>query len=119
MLAKLKQSDAGGGVGVFFTHLNTLMSSKSSLSALRQKVLELDVLHAIVALPEGLNVATGIRLYALVFNSRKPDSWKGRIQVVDLRPLYEDNPSGQQPQWPAAPPRTGRAVWVRDFNNAC
>jgi hypothetical protein len=96
MLAKLKPADQGGGIGIFFTNVSTLMSSDSSISALRQKITDLDVLHAVIALPEGLNVRTDIRLYALVFNSKKADTWKGQTQVIDLRARYEDNRSGPE-----------------------
>ena len=96
MLAKLKPADQGGGIGIFFTNVSTLTSSNSSISALRKKITDLDVLHAVVALPEGLNVRTDIRLYALVFNSKKADAWEGRTQVVDLRARYEDNHSGPE-----------------------
>jgi type I restriction enzyme M protein len=96
MLAKLKPADQGGGIGIFFTNVSTLTSSDSSISALRQKITDLDILHAIIALPEGLNVRTDIRLYALVFNSKKADKWKGQTQVIDLRARYEDNRSGPE-----------------------
>ena len=96
MLAKLKPADQGGGIGIFFTNVSTLTSSDSSISALRNKITGLDVLYSIIALPEGLNVRTDIRLYALVFNSNKADTWKGRTQIIDLRALYEDNRSGPE-----------------------
>ena len=96
MLTKLKPAEYGGGIGIFFTNVNTLVSSNSSITALRRKITELDVLQAVIALPEGLNVRTDIRLYALVFNSKKADAWKGQTQVIDLRADYEDNRSGPE-----------------------
>ena len=89
MLAKLKPADQGGGIGIFFTNVSTLTSSDSSISALRRKITDLDVLYSVIALPEGLNVRTDIRLYALVFNSKKADAWEGQTQIIDLRARYE------------------------------
>ena len=96
MLAKLKPAEQGGGIGIFFTNVSTLTSSNSSISTLRRKITELDVLHTLIALPEGLNVRTDIRLYALVFNSKKADTRKCQTQVIDLRARYEDNRSGPE-----------------------
>lgn len=89
MLAKLKPADQGGGIGIFFTNVSTLTSSDSSISAIRRKITDLDVLYSVIALPEGLNVRTDIRLYALVFNSKKANAWEGQTQIIDLRARYE------------------------------
>jgi len=96
LLAKLKRADEGGGIGVFLSAVNPLTSTAKGYSEIREAIGGLDVLHSVIALPDGLNAISDIRLFALVFSTRKADDWQGRTKLVDLRGLYEDDRSGPE-----------------------
>ncbi|MDX0640040.1 N-6 DNA methylase [Sinorhizobium medicae] len=55
----------------------------SGESEIRRYVLENDLLEAIVALPTDMFYNTGIATYVWVLSNRKPDTRKGKVQLID------------------------------------
>lgn len=94
LLAKMRPAEQGGGIGIFFSAVNPLTSTARGYSEIREAIGDLDVLHSVIALPDGLNAVTTIRLFALVFSTRKAADWRGRTKFIDLRGQYEDNRFG-------------------------
>lgn len=52
-------------------------------SNIRRWIIENDWLEAIIALPENMFYNTGIATYIWLLTNRKPDSRKGRVQLID------------------------------------
>jgi SAM-dependent methyltransferase len=71
LLAKMKSAEQGSGIGIFFSAVNPLTSTTRGYTEIREAISDLDVLHSIIALPDGLNAVTTIRLFALVFSTQK------------------------------------------------
>lgn len=96
LLAKMKSAEQGGGIGIFFSAVNPLTSTTRGYSEIRQAIGDLDVLHSVIALPDGLNAVTTIRLFALVFSTQKAADWRGKTKLIDLRGQYEDDRLGPE-----------------------
>jgi SAM-dependent methyltransferase len=96
LLEKMKSAKQGGGIGIFFSAVNPLTSTTQGYSKIREAIGDLDVLHSVIALPDGLNAITTIRLFALIFNTQKAVDWRGKTKLIDLRGQYEDNPLGPE-----------------------
>jgi SAM-dependent methyltransferase len=96
LLAKMKPAEEGGGIGIFFSAVNPLTSTSRGYSEIREAISDLDMLHSVIALPDGLNARTNIRLFALVFSTRKATDWRGKTKLIDLRGQYEDNRVGPE-----------------------
>jgi SAM-dependent methyltransferase len=96
LLAKMKSAEQGGGIGIFFSAVNPLTSTTRGCSEIREAISDLDVLHSVIALPDGLNAVTTIRLFALVFSTQKSADWRGKTKFIDLRGQYEDNRIGPE-----------------------
>ena len=96
LLAKMKSAEQGGSIGIFFSAVNPLTSTTRGYSEIREAIGDLDVLHSVIALPDGLNAVTTIRLFALVFSTQKAADWRGKTKFVDLRGQYEDNRLGPE-----------------------
>lgn len=95
LISKLRPPNEGGGRAIMLCAPHPL--TERSGSSIRAWLLENDLIEAIVALPEGLSSETSIRLFALVLNNSKPERWKGKVQVVDLRSSYVDA-TGRRPE---------------------
>ena len=96
LLAKVKSAEAGGGLAVMFVAEGALFGGGSGGHVIRQAITDLDLLQAVIALPNGLNVATGVRLSALVLNTAKTGVWQGKTQLIDLRGQFEDSAFGPE-----------------------
>lgn len=93
---KLRPQEEGGGTGILLCTPAPLVDAKGT--AIRRWLLDQDLLECVVALPEGLATRSGIRLYALVLSTAKPNGWAGQVQVVDLRGHYAEAPKGHPEQ---------------------
>ncbi|RJP82584.1 MAG: SAM-dependent DNA methyltransferase [Desulfobacteraceae bacterium] len=59
-------------------------------SNIRRWIIENDWLEAIVALPLNMFYNTGIATYIWVLTNRKPDHRKGKVQLIDATPWYQN-----------------------------
>ena len=55
---------------------------------IRRFIIENDMLEAIVQLPNNLFYNTGITTYIWLLNNKKPESRKGKVQLIDANLLY-------------------------------
>ncbi len=58
-------------------------------SNIRRFIIENDMLEAIVQLPNNLFYNTGITTYIWLLNNKKPDSRKGKVQLIDGSLLFK------------------------------
>lgn len=61
----------------------------SGESNIRRYIIENDMLYAIVQLPNNLFYNTGITTYIWLLSNNKPDSRKGKVQLIDASLLYQ------------------------------
>lgn len=83
LLEKLKSPETGGGIAIAVVNRQALVAQAGS--KIRSRILATDLLDSIVSLPGGLAAHTGIPLYLLVFANNKPQSRRGRVQIIDLK----------------------------------
>jgi len=85
MIASL---NAEGMMGVVMPH--GVLFRGSSEKAIRQGILEDDLLEAVVGLPSGLFYGTGIPACLLIINKQKPDDRKGKVLFINSELEYEE-----------------------------
>jgi len=85
MIASL---NAEGMMGVVMPH--GVLFRGSSEKAIRQGVLEDDVLEAVVGLPAGLFYGTGIPACLLIINKSKPADRKGQVLFINSELEYQE-----------------------------
>jgi len=85
MIASL---NAEGMAGVVMPH--GVLFRGSSEKAIRQGILEDDLLEAVVGLPSGLFYGTGIPACLLIINKNKPDDRKGKVLFINGELEYEE-----------------------------
>ena len=61
----------------------------SGTSNIRKYILEHDLLDAIIALPNDIFYNTGIATYIWIFNNRKKENRKNKIQLINANSLFE------------------------------
>ena len=61
----------------------------SGTSNIRKYILENDLLDAIIALPNDIFYNTGIATYIWIFNKRKAENRKGKVQLINANSLFE------------------------------
>lgn len=61
----------------------------SGTSNIRKYILENDLLDAIIALPNDIFYNTGIATYIWIFNKRKTENRKGKVQLINANSLFE------------------------------
>ena len=61
----------------------------SGTSNIRKYILENDLLDAIIALPNDIFYNTGIATYIWIFNNRKAENRKNRVQLINANSLFE------------------------------
>lgn len=61
----------------------------SGTSNIRKYILENDLLDAIIALPNDIFYNTGIATYIWIFNNRKAENRKGKVQLINANSLFE------------------------------
>lgn len=91
MLSKAKPPDEGGARVAFVSAGSPLWlgGAGSGESEIRRHLLEKDWLEAIIALPSGLYLNTGIPSYLWILSNMKKAERKGRVQVLDATDLFE------------------------------
>lgn len=61
----------------------------SGTSNIRKYILENDLLDAIIALPNDIFYNTGIATYIWIFNKRKSENRRGKVQLINANSLFE------------------------------
>jgi type I restriction enzyme M protein len=85
MIASL---NAEGMMGVVMPH--GVLFRGSSEKAIRQGILEDDLLEAVVGLPSALFYGTGIPACLLIINKNKPEDRKGKVLFINSELEYEE-----------------------------
>jgi len=86
MLSKMKR-DSELGSRIASVHNGSALftgDAGQGESEIRKHFIENDLLEAILALPNDLFYNTGIPTYILIFNNRKSDYRKGKIQLINV-----------------------------------
>lgn len=90
LLAKMRSPRHGGSrVGVV-THAGALSGggAESGESAIRRYLVEHDLIDAIIALPMGMFVNTGIATYVWILDNHKPATRQGKVRLIDASFLW-------------------------------
>jgi len=85
MIASL---NAEGMMGVVMPH--GVLFRGSSEKAIRQGILEDDLLEAVVGLPSALFYGTGIPACLLIINKKKPENRKGKVLFINSELEYQE-----------------------------
>jgi len=84
----IASTNAEGMVGVVMPH--GVLFRGSSEKAIRNGILEDDLLEAVVGLPSGLFYGTGIPACLLIINKKKPANRKGKVLFINSELEYEE-----------------------------
>lgn len=84
----IASTNAEGMVGVVMPH--GVLFRGSSEKAIRQGILEDDLLEAVIGLPSGLFYGTGIPACLLIINKRKAADRKGKVLFINGELEYEE-----------------------------
>ncbi len=91
LVSKMKdpEEDRGSRIAIVFNG-SPLFSggAGSGESEIRRWIIEQDLLEGIVALPDQLFHNTGIHTYVWVLSNRKPESRRGKVELVDARGFF-------------------------------
>jgi hypothetical protein len=90
LVTKMRPPDEGGGRAVILTAPSALRSAGGE--EIRRWLLDRDLLEAVIGLPEGMASRTNIRLNALVLTNNRSERRRKRVQLVNLRGAFEDDP---------------------------
>ena len=92
MVAKMQpvSSDAAGTRIAIIMNGSPLFSGSAGggESEVRRWVIENDLLDAIIGLPNDLFYNTGISTYIWILTNNKPESRRGKVQLIDARDLF-------------------------------
>lgn len=92
MVSKMKDPAAGtSGSRIASVHNGSSLftgDAGGGESNIRRYIIENDMLDAIVQLPNNLFYNTGITTYIWLLNNNKPESRKGKVQLIDASLLY-------------------------------
>lgn len=92
MVSKMKDPASGtNGSRIASIHNGSSLftgDGGSGESNIRRFIIENDMLEAIVQLPNNLFYNTGITTYIWLLNNNKPESRKGKVQLIDASLLY-------------------------------
>ena len=91
LISKMRTAaDGGSRVGIVLNGSPLFTGDAGSgESEIRRAILELDLLDAIVALPNDLFYNTGIATYIWILDSDKPTDRKGKVQLIDATRMYK------------------------------
>lgn len=84
----IASTNSEGMVGVVMPH--GVLFRGSSEKAIRQGILEDDLLEAVVGLPSGLFYGTGIPACLLIINKNKPSARKGKVLFINGELEYQE-----------------------------
>ena len=82
-------SNGQGGRAAVVSNASPLFASDKGPNAIRQWLLEEDLIDAIVALPTDMFYGTGIPTYVWVLDSNKDLERRGKIQLIDATQQWE------------------------------
>lgn len=77
------EKNGQGGRAAVVSNASPLFNSDKGPNAIRQWLLEQDLIDAIVALPTSMFYGTGIGTYVWILDTNKDAERKGRIQLID------------------------------------
>ena len=84
MISKMRDDEAGSRIGIVMNGSPLFTGGAGSgESEIRRWMFENDWVEAIVALPTDLFYNTGIQTYVWLLTNRKPDSRRGKVQLID------------------------------------
>ena len=94
MISKMKASPEEGGEGsriavVFNGSPLFTGDAGSGESNIRRWIIENDWLETVIALPDQMFYNTGINTYIWVLSNKKPQSRKGKVQLIDATDHYQ------------------------------
>ncbi|MCK8047171.1 type I restriction-modification system subunit M [Shewanella sp. 1CM18E] len=84
----IASTNSEGMVGVVMPH--GVLFRGSSEKAIRQGILQDDLLEAVVGLPSGLFYGTGIPACLLIINKQKPSERKGKVLFINSELEFEE-----------------------------
>jgi len=87
MIASAKDEDGGKVVVVIDTGA---VSRGGREKLIRQKIIEADLVEAVILLPEKLFYNTGAPAVIIVFNKNKPEEKKGKILLINASKDYQE-----------------------------
>ncbi len=92
MISKMKRPEENGSrIAVVFNGSPLFIGgANSGESEIRRWIIENDWLEAVVGLPNNLFYNTGIHTFIWVLSNNKPDSRKGKVQLIDAREMYAE-----------------------------
>jgi type I restriction enzyme M protein len=92
MISKMKDpADSALGSRIASVHNGSSLftgDAGSGESNIRRHIIENDLLEAIIQLPNNLFYNTGITTYIWLLSNSKPDSRKGKVQLIDASRLF-------------------------------
>jgi len=96
MVAHMKKPEQGGSRIAIIMNGSPLFTGDagSGESEIRRRILENDLLEALVALPEQLFYNTGIATYIWVLTNRKVPERRGRVQLIDASHFDQKSKTG-------------------------
>jgi type I restriction enzyme M protein len=86
-LEKLRPAAQGGGRVAALVAPGAL-SAGGSTGAVRQRIVEADLLESVTRLPEGLAPDTSITLYLLTFTNSNDRAGQGKVAIADLQTQF-------------------------------
>lgn len=91
LLKKMRPKEAGGGRAAVVLSASAFYNGDagSGYSEIRKHLLTNDLVDAIVGLPDSMFYNTGIPTYVWILDNDKPDSRKGKVQLIDASDCYE------------------------------
>ena len=75
--------DGQGGRAAVVSNASPLFNSDNGPTAIRQWLLDSDLIDAIIALPTSMFYGTGIATYVWILDTNKEDHRKGKVQLID------------------------------------
>ncbi|MGV3615742.1 MAG: type I restriction-modification system subunit M [Fimbriimonas sp.] len=91
LLSKMRRVEDGGSRFGIVLNGSPLFTggAGSGESEIRRYVLENDLLESVIALPTEMFYNTGISTYIWVVSNRKPDSRRGKVQLIDASNFWQ------------------------------
>lgn len=91
LIAKMRPAkDGGSRIGIVLNGSPLFTGGAGSgESEIRRYVLENDLVEAIIALPTDMFYNTGISTYIWIVSNRKPETRKGKVQLIDASGFWQ------------------------------
>lgn len=87
--SKMKTREEGGSKAAIVLSASPLFNMNTGCNNTRRELFEADAIDCIVKLPTDIFYRTGIATYLWILNTRKPESRKGMIQLIDASEMKE------------------------------